>query len=44
MKAYNFNDFAVLIAIYWAMSLKQRYPNQQIAVACELKKVLLFMP
>ncbi|TWX62460.1 IS110 family RNA-guided transposase, partial [Colwellia hornerae] len=22
----------------WAMSLKQRYPNQQIAVACELKK------
>jgi len=22
----------------WAMSLKKRYPNQQIAVACELKK------
>ena len=22
----------------WAMSLKERYPNQQIAVACELKK------
>ena len=22
----------------WAMNLKQRYPNQQIAVACELKK------
>lgn len=22
----------------WAMSIKQRYPNQQIAVACELKK------
>jgi transposase len=22
----------------WAMSLKQRYPNQQIAVVCELKK------
>jgi len=22
----------------WVMSLKQRYPNQQIAVACELKK------
>jgi hypothetical protein len=22
----------------WAMSLKQRYLNQQIAVACELKK------
>ena len=22
----------------WAMSLKQRYPNQQIAVACELQK------
>jgi transposase len=26
-------------ALYnWAMDLKQRYPNQQIAVACELKK------
>jgi transposase len=70
MKAYNVDDFAVLIGIDWAdkkhdvcehpintqkyhyciikskpealhdwaMSLKQRYPNQQIAVACELKK------
>jgi len=70
MKAYNINDFAVLIGIDWAdtkhdicehpintekyhysiikskpealhdwaMSLKQRYPNQKVAVACELKK------
>jgi transposase len=70
MKAYNVDDFAVLIGIDWAdkkhdvcehvldsqkyhysiikskpealhdwaMSLKQRYPSQKIAVACELKK------
>ena len=25
----------------WANGLKQRYPNQQIAVGCELKEVLI---
>ena len=76
MKAYNINDFAILIGIDWvntkldicelpintqkyhyciikgkpgalnylARSLKLRYPNQQIAVDCELKKSRLFMP
>ena len=70
MKAYNVDDFDVLIGIDWAdkkhdicehpnhsddyhycvinskpealhdwaMDLKKRYPNQKIAVACELKK------
>lgn len=70
MKAYNVDDFAVLIGIdwadkkhdicehpnhteiynysiikhkpqalhEWAMTLKTRYPNKQIAVVCELKK------
>ncbi len=70
MKAYNVDDFAVLIGIDWAdkkhdicehplysksyhysiikskpealhdwaMDLKKRYPNQKIAVVCELKK------
>ena len=70
MKAYNVDDFSVLIGIdwadkkhdicehpnhteiynysiikhnpkalhEWAMALKKRYPNKQIAVVCELKK------